>query len=106
MNHPAPSLDDVTWTKYMNRLRSHRVPVDDLKSPGLDDAEMDEMTAVIGLTLPDEARVLWRSHDGVPEDGCANPIGAFRKRFLGLAEAVEVYRGFRETTLKGGRGRP
>jgi cell wall assembly regulator SMI1 len=68
--------------------------------PGLSDADMDERVATIGLTLPDEARVFWRWHDGVPEDGRANPIGAFRGRFLPLHEAMAVHRVFRKTVLE------
>jgi cell wall assembly regulator SMI1 len=94
-----PVLDDAGLAEYVERLRSLGVPVDALSEPGLSDAEMDEMTAAVGLVLPGEARVLWRWHDGVPEDGRANPLGAFRKRFLRLSEAVNGHRQSRKVVL-------
>jgi cell wall assembly regulator SMI1 len=90
----------------VERLRSLGVPVDALSEPGLSDAEMDEMTAAVGLVLPGEARVLWRWHDGVPEDGRPNPLGAFRKRFLRLSEAIACHREYREVVVSVVEGNP
>jgi hypothetical protein len=78
-----PVLDDAGLAEYVERLRSLGVPVDALNEPGLSDAEMDEMTAVIGLVLPGEARVLWRWHDGVPGDGRPNTTNVRLRRIAG-----------------------
>jgi hypothetical protein len=78
-----PVLDDAGLAEYVERLRSLGVPVDALSEPGLSDAEMDEMVAVIGLVLPGEARVLWRWHDGTPEDGRANMTNVRLRRIPG-----------------------
>jgi cell wall assembly regulator SMI1 len=101
-----PVLDDAGLAEYVERLRSLGVPVDALSEPGLSDAEMDEMTAVIGLVLPGEARVLWRWHDGIPEDGRANPLGAFGPRFLRLDEAIACHRKYREVVVSVVEGNP
>jgi cell wall assembly regulator SMI1 len=101
-----PVLDDAGLAEYVERLRFLGVPVDALNEPGLSDAEMDEMVAVIGLVLPGEARVLWRWHDGTPGDGRANPLGAFRKRFLRLDEAIACHREYREVVLSVVEGNP
>jgi cell wall assembly regulator SMI1 len=99
MDNAISILDDTTWEEYLDKLCSHGVPLDDWPMSGLTDIEMDEMTAAVDLRLPDEARVLWRWHDGVPEDGRANPLGGFKGRFLSLCEAVNGHRQSRKVVL-------
>jgi cell wall assembly regulator SMI1 len=107
MNDPTPILDAAAWAEYLEKLRSCGAPMGEWAvRPGLSDTEIDRRLATIGLALPDEARVLWHWHDGIPEDSRANPLGGFKGRFLSLGEAVEVYQGFRETVLKIVEGDP
>jgi cell wall assembly regulator SMI1 len=107
MSDSPPILDATMWAEYVEKLRSHGVPLDEWTlHPGLSDAEIDELMAVIGLVLPDEARVLWRWHDGILEDSRANPLGGFKGRFLSLEEAIKTHRFYREIVLEVVEGDP
>jgi hypothetical protein len=63
-NPPLLSTEDID--RLAEALRSQRAPVVDRLAPGLSAAEMDEITAPLGLTLPDEARTWWGTFDGAP----------------------------------------
>ena len=56
-------------------LRQRRFPIVEHLRPGLTDAEMDELTAPLGLWLPTEARLWWGWHDGASAEG-PSKIGA------------------------------
>lgn len=47
-------------------------PLVDLLQPGLTEAEMDDRTRPLGVTLPDEARLWWGWHDGVAVEHYGN----------------------------------
>jgi cell wall assembly regulator SMI1 len=60
--------------------------------PGLSDEQMDELTAPLEITLPAEARLWWRWHDGANAstvDGVAGQFGPGDFVFLPLARAVQ-----------------
>jgi len=89
----APFLDTRLLGALAERWQARRVPTPDELRPGLSDAEMDALTAPLGASLPEEARVWWRWANGVPKDG----VQATRQTgggmlFLPLEEAIEVYR--------------
>ena len=46
------------------RWREDGAPTAEVLRPGLGDADMDALTAPLGLRLPPEARTLWSWHDG------------------------------------------
>jgi cell wall assembly regulator SMI1 len=49
------------------RLIDVGAPIAQLWRPGLNDYQIDALTAEIGLSLPAEARIWWRWHDGVDQ---------------------------------------
>jgi hypothetical protein len=53
-------------------LREIDAPVVKLWRPGLSEADMDALTAEVGISLSTEARIWWGWHDGV-ELGAAHP---------------------------------
>lgn len=58
--------------------------------PGLSDEQIDQLTAPLGLRLPEEARRWWRWHDGAPMDAPpgSRDIGA-GPNYIPLSYAVE-----------------
>jgi cell wall assembly regulator SMI1 len=83
-----PKLDDRLLGEFREKLSAVR-GLSDWTTPGLSDAEIDAALQPLGLTLPEEARVLWRWHDGVPRElELRNPLGATRNLLLPTAHAV------------------
>jgi hypothetical protein len=88
----ARVLDEGTLLGYEQALRRAGSGVPDYWRPGLSDDEIDELEEAHGLVIPEEARRLWRWHDGIsptapPE---SNEIAPGR-RFLSLAVALTDY---------------
>lgn len=52
--------------RLVDALVRQGAPVVDLLAPGLSDREMDELTAPLGMRLPDEARTWWGHYNGAP----------------------------------------
>ncbi len=84
-------------TELLGRLESSLLtqdaPVVSRLNPGLSDSEIDELSAQIGLHLPDEARLWWKWHDGAsplsddPYGGNACTVGP-QRRIWTLAETI------------------
>jgi cell wall assembly regulator SMI1 len=72
------------------RLHDLGAPVTTIWRPGLDDQQMDALTAEIGLTLSAEARAWWAWHDGIDRT-IITPLPAIGPHWepLSLAEAVQ-----------------
>ncbi len=85
-------LDVDLLLELEQRWRSQRAPLLTRLRPGLADAEIDRLSARVDLRLPDEARVWWGWHDGVPVEhfGVARELGP-QLPYLPLAEALELY---------------
>lgn len=95
MSNAPPVLDLTLIGALESRLRARCVPVDEWK-PGLDNSEIVEILAPVGLSLPIEGRVLWGWHDGAPGEGMDNQLGPVGPCFLDLASAVECYKDYRQ----------
>jgi cell wall assembly regulator SMI1 len=80
--------------------------------PGLTDDEITEVTAPLGLSLPSEAVLWWRWHDGVGiEEGLRNvdrEVGPGRYEYLPLEQAARRYEEMRAVAEQaaGGSGNP
>lgn len=72
-------------------LRDVGVPVDEWTSPGLTDAEIDEVVEPLGLRLPFEARVWWQWRNGPTMIGRNRLLGEWHP-YLSVSGAVEQYR--------------
>jgi hypothetical protein len=72
------------------RLEEIRAPVTRVWRPGLDDEQMDALTAEIGLSLSTEARAWWAWHDGI-ERNISVPLPGVGPGWepLSLSEAVQ-----------------
>lgn len=79
------------------RLREVDAPVIGRLQPGLSDADIDALTAPLGLELPVEARRFWSWHNGTvegrPVDRLLGPLDLL---FLTLEETVEICRSRRK----------
>ena len=78
------------------RWRARGVPLVDRLRAGLEDEQIDEVLEPLGIArLPDEARLWWRWHDGVPAEavnaGLERSMGAPGFEYLPLAEAAALY---------------
>jgi cell wall assembly regulator SMI1 len=71
------------------RLRELDAPVTSVWRPGLDNEQMDTLTAEIGLSLSTEARAWWAWHDGVERDVIVPLPGIGGRELLSLHEAVQ-----------------
>lgn len=82
-------LDAPQLETFERSLRSAGAGIVEHWMPGLSDDVIDELAGAHGLSLPEEARVLWRWHDGSSADAppTANEIAPGR-RFSPLATVV------------------
>lgn len=85
------------------RWRAQRLPIIEALRPGLGDAQMDELTESLGLTLPREARTWWGWHDGATSDGHGSSNLGPGRLFSPLADAVRATAETRET-MRGKNG--
>lgn len=89
-NAPPRLLTAALLERLDEKLTEIDAPVAKLWRPGLAEAEMDALTAEIGISLSTEARIWWAWHDGVDLEA-ARPwqrgIGGWDA--LPLAAAVE-----------------
>ena len=76
------------------RWREDGAPTAEALRPGLGDAEMDALTAPLGLRLPPEARALWSWHDGAEPGQDVLWVGKGWEP-LPLANAVELTQEYR-----------
>jgi hypothetical protein len=85
-------LDETTLDRFARSLRGAGAQSVDHLNPGLTDRQIDELTAAHGLALPEEARRLWRWHDG---GSPAAPPGAKEiapgRRFVPLDSVLAEY---------------
>jgi hypothetical protein len=104
MTEPTPrmlTVDQLTQLK-LRWEKLGLVGVLDHLRPGLTDAEMDALTASLGIVLPAEARVWWGWHDGTDPLGIAPIRGeefamlAPGRIFLPLGHAVKHCQMLRE----------
>ncbi|MET0604090.1 MAG: hypothetical protein ABW167_19055 [Baekduia sp.] len=73
MTNTPPRLLTVALLEQLEeKLTEINAPVAQLWRPGLAEAEMDALTAEIGISLSIEAKIWWGWHDGV-ELGAARP---------------------------------
>lgn len=74
--------------------RRQGAPIAGNLAPGLSEAEMDELTAPLGVVLPDEARVWWGWRNGPREPPGPTGIEGYLGPMFGfysLEDAVEAY---------------
>lgn len=71
----APILSHALLDELEQRWRDHKLPIIDRLRPGLTDDQIDELTAPLGLRLPEEARTWWRWHNGVDLTGTSRDWG-------------------------------
>jgi cell wall assembly regulator SMI1 len=84
-------LDPDLLETLKQRWEDNGASIVEALRPGLPDNEIDACTQEMGLSLPDEARLWWRWHDGVPPGaGDARWMGVCE--YLQLAEAVRLHR--------------
>ncbi len=81
---------------------SLHAPLLEYLRPGLTDAEMNGLAAGAHLRLPDEARLWWGWHDGVPAEfyGILRQLGGPSFQFLPLQEALDLYEVQRATARR------
>jgi hypothetical protein len=109
MTEPTPrmlTVDQLTQLK-LRWEKLGLVGVLDHLRPGLTDAEMDALTASLGIVLPAEARVWWGWHDGTDPLGI-DPIRgeefamlAPGRIFLPLGHAVRQCQRWRKVIWEG-----
>jgi hypothetical protein len=85
-------LDDELLGHFERALHAVGAAITQVWAPGLDDAEIDALTAPHGFQLPEEARRWWRWHNGFvagarPPDMDLTP----RRPLMDLAETLELY---------------
>lgn len=90
-DHEPIRLNPTLLDQLEQRWRDQNAYIASTLRPGLSDAEMDELTAGLGLTLPGEARQWWRWHDGADPQPSGSPaqLGGGNNAFLPLAVAVQ-----------------
>jgi hypothetical protein len=74
------------------RLRAAGAAIVDAWAPGLTDQEIDARVAPIGVTLPEEARLWWRWHDGL-RPGAPSALWDIMpgRSLFALTESLELY---------------
>lgn len=65
----ARLLDRALCEVLEQRWRDQGAEIVHVLRPGLTDVEIDRLTAEVAISLPEEARVWWRWHDGAGEPG-------------------------------------
>jgi len=86
----APLLS-LTQLKRLEALwREQGAPLVEHLRPGLGDVEIERQLRPLGLSLPSEAALWWKWHDGV-QGGQPGIIGGSYFRFLTLADSVRQY---------------
>lgn len=95
-----PLLDDALLGELEQRWRSQGAFIAGALRPGLNDEQMNELVAPLGLHLPREARRWWGWHDGARPQGrsAAAELGPTHE-FLPLAKAVAKCAMIREIVL-------
>jgi cell wall assembly regulator SMI1 len=91
-------LDDLE-----NRWRRQGAPLVERLRRGLDHAEIEALTARVGISLPAEAYTWWGWHDGVTKSvelRVFREMGGLAFQALPLAEAVESYENQRAFALE------
>ena len=85
-------LNTDLLTRFDDALRRAGASIVEYWAPGLTDAEIDEIAGRHRVVLPEEARVLWRWHNGVSSGAppAARRLGPDRL-LLGLSDALEDY---------------
>jgi len=81
-------LDSDLLAQFESALRAEGIDVDGL-SPGLTDAEIDQIVEPWGLQLPDEVRAWWRWHNGGPPRKLLYLLP--RRVMLDLPQAIELH---------------
>lgn len=83
-------LDQDLLDQLERRWRDNDAAILRWLQPGLTDERIDELTAPLGIRLPEEARRWWRWHDGVPMDAPpgSHSIGG-GPTYIPLSYAVE-----------------
>jgi hypothetical protein len=71
----ATTLDASLLDRLVAALRAQGAPIVDYLNAGIADAELDALTAPLGIKLPAEARVWWRYADGVPRHAPLSSVG-------------------------------
>ncbi|WP_310584179.1 SMI1/KNR4 family protein [Deinococcus sp.] len=66
-------------------------------NPGVEEAGLEAFEAELGLTLPEEFKMLYRWHDGQAESEVTTEPGVFGLPFTPLAQVWDVWRSLRDT---------
>ncbi|HMS72992.1 MAG TPA: hypothetical protein PKB03_08145 [Baekduia sp.] len=88
---PTTLLDDSILRRYEEALRRVGAGIVEHWRPGLADAEIASLEQTHDIVLPEEARRVWRWHDGC--DPRAKPLAGIApgRLFLPLAHVLEGY---------------
>lgn len=93
---PATStLGSDLLSRLDARLRDGGALMAEAFAPGLTDEQIDELLLPAGITLPEEARVWCRWHNGIRKDASPNAHSFAWRELLSLEYAVEWYEMFR-----------
>jgi hypothetical protein len=85
-------LDQALLDMLYERWAERKLPILNHLRPGLIDAQIDELTAPLGITMPEEARVWWRWHDGAELNPNRNFKGDFGPNhyYMPLGQCVQM----------------
>jgi hypothetical protein len=98
----ATILDESLLDGLVAALRAQGAPIVDHLNAGIADAELDVLTAPLGIKLPAEARAWWRYANGVPRSAPLSSVGLSASRWWApLEEIVHECREMREIASEG-----
>lgn len=93
---------DMLSAELLQDLEDHwrrqQAPLAERLQPGLTDAEIDELTAPLGIVLATEVRIWWGWHNGASPSDSLRVDREFGPGFvfLPLGEAIALYRQMRQ----------
>lgn len=95
-------LDESLLDGLVAALRAQGAPIVDHLNAGIADAELDALTAPLGIKLPAEARVWWRYASGVARSAPLSSVGLSASWWWApLEEIVHECREMREIASEG-----
>jgi hypothetical protein len=85
-------LDDELLSRFERALDAAGAAIIRVWAPGLEDAQINALTAPHGFRLPEEARRWWRWHNGfLPDTTSPDWELTPRRPLLDLADTLEIY---------------
>jgi cell wall assembly regulator SMI1 len=92
---PAPRLTIELLEELHEQWVRNGAPITTALNPGLSDDEIDSLTAPLEIVMPDEARLWWKWHNGVPY-GSPSACWCGFVEYARLALAVKIVERNRE----------